>query len=315
LALRVAREIWTMEGRDGPFDIVEAPNFRGEGVFYSMRPGRIFGSRLSTPSALYADAGHGRFMPHWKLREGIERLQIRRSHYIISNSSANMDLVLGPCRASPRFDPVVIPHGIRLETPSARKPKARKPYVLSVTKFEPRKGVGHLIESFEAVASRFPDHELVIVGRDVRPWGVAGSWRRRYMEGASASLRSRIRIHDFVEERDLQGLYADCEVFVAPSLYESFGLVFLEAMRHERAVVGCRAGGVPEVVEDDVTGILVPPADSGALGEAICSLLADPDRRVEMGRAGRRRLEERFDRERMADESLEFYERILGGSG
>ncbi len=84
----------------------------------------------------------------------------------------------------------------------------------------------------------------------------------------------------------LSELYRECSLFVAPSLWESFGLVFLEAMAQGKAVVGTTAGGIPEVVEDGLTGLLVPPGDANALAGAVLSLIGDPDRCAAMGRAG-----------------------------
>ncbi len=319
-ARRVAREVWRLERSAGRFDVVEAPNFRGEGYFYSRRPGGVFGTRLSTPSREYGRLGGGAVADrikrlHWGLRDRLECAQIERSDYVISNSRANGQLVGAYCRSRPPREVVVIAHGIRVDAGPPPRRARQDRYILCVTKFEPRKGVEHLVRAFEEIAQAHADVTLVIVGRDTRRWGLFGSHRARCMAGVGAAARRRIEILDFVEEEELEALYAGCELFVAPSLYESFGLVFLEAMRHARPVVGCRAGGVPEVVEDGVTGILVAPGSPRDLAEAVGSLLSDPGAGRAMGEAGRRRLEELFDRERMASESLEFYEQMVAMHG
>jgi glycosyltransferase involved in cell wall biosynthesis len=79
-------------------------------------------------------------------------------------------------------------------------------------------------------------------------------------------------------------------------------------MNFGRAVVATAAGGIPEAVEDGVTGRVVPVKDPRALADALVDLLANPSRREAMGRAGRRRFEERFTVERMVDETLRVYE-------
>lgn len=81
-------------------------------------------------------------------------------------------------------------------------------------------------------------------------------------------------------------LYRDCDVFAAPSIYESFGLVYLEAMAHGKPAIGCLAGGVPEVVVDGATGLLIPPGDSAALARAILKLAQDEPLAEQMGAAG-----------------------------
>ena len=112
-------------------------------------------------------------------------------------------------------------------------------------------------------------------------------------------------------------------VFVCPSIYEPLGIVNLEAMACEAAVVATAVGGIPEVVEDGVTGLLVP-FEAGPGGEPVdrrCSppisprgvneLVADPSRARTMGRAGRARAVEHFGWSAAADETVRLYERLL----
>ena len=89
---------------------------------------------------------------------------------------------------------------------------------------------------------------------------------------------------------ELERQYAACDLFVAPSLYESFGLIYLEAMRFAKPVIGCRVGGIPEIVEDGRSGLLVAPGDAAALAKAIRDLLDSPERRATMGAYGERLL-------------------------
>jgi glycosyltransferase involved in cell wall biosynthesis len=101
------------------------------------------------------------------------------------------------------------------------------------------------------------------------------------------------------------------DVFVAPSLYESFGLVFLEAMRWGTPVVGTWAGAIPEIIEDGKTGLLVKPQSPGELADAIIQLLKDPARRRALGEMGRRRVETDFKVERMTRQVSELYQTVI----
>ena len=101
------------------------------------------------------------------------------------------------------------------------------------------------------------------------------------------------------------------DLFVAPSLYESFGLVFLEAMRWGTPVIGTTAGGIPEIVEDGESGVLVPPSQPCQLARAIVGLLRNEDRRRRLGDAGRRRVETIFTVDRMAQRAAELYARTV----
>jgi glycosyltransferase involved in cell wall biosynthesis len=111
----------------------------------------------------------------------------------------------------------------------------------------------------------------------------------------------------FVPHDELDRLYARAAVVVLPSHREGLPLSVLEAMAHGRPVVASAVGGIPELVEDGVTGLLVPAGDVGALRSALEGLLADPILRRRMGRAGRRRVAELCSRERVADATLSAY--------
>jgi hypothetical protein len=114
-----------------------------------------------------------------------------------------------------------------------------------------------------------------------------------------------------VSEEELNRLYQSCDLFVAPSLYESFGLVFLEAMNYAKPVVSCQAGGIPEVVEHGVTGLLIEPHAPKALAETILSLLNSPEKLREMGLAGRVRLKSHFSHLEMARRFAHIYRQTI----
>ena len=105
-------------------------------------------------------------------------------------------------------------------------------------------------------------------------------------------------------------ILATFDVFVFPSLEEALGTAVLEAMAAGKAVVASRVGGIPEAVVDQETGLLVPPADSGALAEAVRKLLQDPDLRRQMGERGRLRIEEQFSINRMLDKTADLYHNL-----
>jgi glycosyltransferase involved in cell wall biosynthesis len=101
---------------------------------------------------------------------------------------------------------------------------------------------------------------------------------------------------------------------VAPSLWENFPYSALEAMACGLPVVATRTGGLPEMIEDGETGLLVPPGDDGALAQAICSLLECEPRRAEMGLRARQRVEEAFAAGRVAADMARFYRIVEGMS-
>ena len=109
---------------------------------------------------------------------------------------------------------------------------------------------------------------------------------------SSVGMEGQVRFLGY--RRDVPDLLAHMDLVVMPSLRESFGIVALEAMAMKVPVVASRIGGLEEVVEHEKTGLLVPPGDAAALAEAIRGLADNPEKRRNMGKAGRQRVEQSF---------------------
>ena len=136
---------------------------------------------------------------------------------------------------------------------------------------------------------------------------------------------SIVWIPHIVPKDDIITIYTHAAVFVCPSVYEPFGIINLEAMACETAVVASAVGGIPEVVVDGETGLLVPfepaggdsfePADSGRferdLATAVQTLLDDPDRSAAMGRIGRQRAVDHFSWASIADQTVTLYRSLI----
>jgi starch synthase len=136
-------------------------------------------------------------------------------------------------------------------------------------------------------------------------------------------------IDRLLSQTELRAVLTAATTFVCPSVYEPLGIVNLEAMACETAVVATRTGGIPEVVEEGVTGLLVPfePRDDGSrdpldaerfardIAERVNELLSDPARARRMGEAGRARAIERFSWPAIASETAALYGSLLGGAG
>ena len=191
------------------------------------------------------------------------------------------------------------------------------PKVLFVGRLEKRKGVLDLFEAIPRVLARHPRATFVIAGSDNSRED--GFWVERrsdyptYFRDNYPEATPSVEFAGFVDEHRLEELYRACDLFVAPSLYESFGLIFLEAMNWARPVIGCAAGGPEEIVIDGKTGLLVPPADGERLAAAINELLGSPTRRREMGLAGRARLVKEYSHLAMARDFERLYRSLVGG--
>jgi glycosyltransferase involved in cell wall biosynthesis len=124
-------------------------------------------------------------------------------------------------------------------------------------------------------------------------------------------VAEQVRFLGFVEHDDMASHYQQADLFVLPSRRESFGLVLAEAMACGLPVVATTAGAIPEVVEDGVTGVLVPPNAADALANAVVSLLSDRPRSNAMGAAGAQRARERFTWNKVAQRVTDGYHSVL----
>src|SRR3954471_7626618 len=167
----------------------------------------------------------------------------------------------------------------------------------------PRKGIRFLLEAAAALKPQFPDLKIVLAGD--------GFERPELVRLASElGISSDVTFLGWVPNADLPQYYRAAAVSVIPSLEEGFGIPAAEAMGCEVAVVASDAGGLPEVVENGVTGLVVPRGDANALAQAIGSLLVDPQRRRRMGQAGRARALRLFDWDRSAEQFEEIYREV-----
>ncbi len=181
------------------------------------------------------------------------------------------------------------------------------PLLLCVARLDPQKGHPYLFAAMQEVCGQFPDARLVVVGGAQQGSEAYVAELRR--QAGQPEVAGKIVFAG--ERKDVPRLMAACDVFVLASLWEGFGLVFVEAMAAARPVVATRVSAVPEVVADGETGLLVPPEDVPALAGAIIRLCGDAAERRRMGRNGYQRVRERFTAGRMVDETLAVYEEAL----
>jgi glycosyltransferase involved in cell wall biosynthesis len=164
-----------------------------------------------------------------------------------------------------------------------------------------RKGYDLLLRALASLSGTTPPH-LVIAGSG--PEEAA-------LHNLAAELGLGGRVHFLGYHRDVADVHASCDIFCGPSRAEAFGLVFAEAGYFGRPVVATRVGGIPEVVRDGETGLLVPPDDIDALAGAIGRLAASPELRHRLGEAGRQRAESMFSATRMASVFAAEYVRLV----
>jgi glycogen synthase len=191
-----------------------------------------------------------------------------------------------------------------------------RPYVLFVGRITRQKGIIHLVHAIPEVD---PSMQIVLAAGAPDTPEIAREMEARIAD-VSARREGVVWIREMLPRPDVIQLYEHAAVFCCPSVYEPFGIINLEAMACETAVVASRVGGIPEVVVPEETGLLVdltlspgtfeptdPTAFSSGLAAAINRLAADPDLRARMGRQGRKRALDHFSWDAIAETTLSLY--------
>lgn len=230
-------------------------------------------------------------LPLWR------RLALRRASVVLAPSKDTASHVAEQQVPPERIR--VVPWALdpEFEAISANPPHGKLPQgypegrvILTVGRWlanERYKGMDTLITTLPRLLTRWPELQLVAVGEgDDRAW----------LEDLAEKNGVNRHVHFLggLSFADLVACYEACEMFALPSRGEGFGLVYLEAMAFGKPVIGGAHGGAPEVIEDGVTGYLVPHGDAPQLATSIETLLSDPALAQKMGARGRQRVERDF---------------------
>jgi phosphatidylinositol alpha-1,6-mannosyltransferase len=240
----------------------------------------------------------------WMPLPFLRRAALRRSDLVVAPSEYTLQHLITtqgvspakvrklPWSLGPEFTPGTAP--CQTHEAKANLPKGRT--ILTIGRWdagEAYKGVDHLIMAMPALILAVPDVRLVAIG---------GGTDLPRLERLSQEqgVASHVQFLAPMAPEALSRAYADAEIFALPSKGEGFGLVFLEAMSHGKPVIGGAHGGTPEVIEEGVSGYLVPYGAVAALRDRLLRLLSDESLRMEMGRRAYERVCSQFTYPRFA---------------
>jgi glycosyltransferase involved in cell wall biosynthesis len=181
----------------------------------------------------------------------------------------------------------------------------KRPLVGVVARLQPEKGVANFLKGVTRVAPHFPEAHFVVAGDGPL---------RQELVALAEDLNLSKRVHFLGFQSDASALMRSLDVLVVPSLTEGSPLVTLEAMTAGVPVVASAVGGIPDQIRHDKEGLLVPPGDTGAIGDALLTLLRDPDLARRLGHAGRRRTASEFSHATMVRQIEDVYRDVLGRS-
>lgn len=248
-----------------------------------------------SPQARTIIAAHG--VEVWRPLSALRRNALRRADIITGPSSDTIQKLVSIQHVSADrmrqlpwpLDPDFYELAHRPEIPRAPAEFPKGQIVLSVGRWaanERYKGADLLIQAVANLSYEFPELQLVLAGPgDDLP--------RLSRMANTADLQQRIHFLPELSRRELAGCYAAADIFALPSTGEGFGLVFLEAMAFGKPVIGTKIGGIPDIVEDRVEGLLIEPT-ADALSHALRKLLSSASCRSELGKRARQRVERDF---------------------
>lgn len=228
-----------------------------------------------------------------------ERQSARRARGVVTHSRAHRER-LGNLYGLSRIE--FIPHGIPI--PPSRAVEPGQPHVLSLGRLTTRKGGKTLLAAIPLILAAHPGTRFTIVGA-----GDDHPLVRDFQAAHPAT--GGVQFIEFASGEALEALYSVATVYASASVYESFGLTFVEAQARNIPVVGCATSAMNEIIVDRETGLLVAPSDPQSLADAVVRLLGDPALRERLGREGRRIAVEQYSADRMAGDIDAWYRRVL----
>lgn len=301
---QVTKRTWKAAHLKEKFDIIEATSNRGVayGVSTIRKRPPIF-TRVSTTMKQAFESYPKLPDLNYRLAARFEEHQIKKSDFLVTHTQNHANSVAQLLSFNPaRFQ--IIPHSIRRKEPatSFNSNKTDMIKILFVGRLEERKGFDVLVQAIPIVMDKSPAVVVHICGEG------------DLMQVAQTKLNrfsKKVFFHGYQSRASLDNFYSECDIFVAPSRYESFGLIYIEAMHFGKAIVACNSGGTPEVVKDHETGILVKPGDHLELANSILKLVKNSDLRKKLGTAGKSRLKDLFSLDHMIQSTVDHYCKAL----
>lgn len=296
------------------FNVVSAPiwDVEGAGLLAQSSEDRDFPVvlslhttwKLALPSKPEWTAGVEYFENHVKKIIRAELIALKRADFILANSRsivADIEDAYGLSIDPERI--AYVPHGISDMAETLKRDRTSESVnkiikILFVGRLEKRKGIDVLTSSIPALMEKFSNIQVDIVGSGGDNAETAG------VQDLQFRYPGRVFHRGFVDEQKLERYYAEADLFVAPSEYESFGLILIEAMRAGVPCIATRVGGMQEIVQDGHNGCLIDVNDAAGFSAAVERLCIDRGARLQMGLFARQTYEQRYTVDVMC-ESLE----------
>lgn len=301
--------------RENQFDVVEAPEHLAEGLFPAMTKICPLVVRLHTPHSKFVQEGYHNLVPSFDLHmvSNLERTAMLEADVLSSPSLDLARYVAADCGYKLE-DIQIVRNPVDAEIFSPEGPRAipadnERPVVFFAGRLEERKGIYDLVSAIPLVLKTCPKARFVFVGADTNT--------ARGERSVLAELQDQLRASNSLAAANFVGkvplsemadYYRSADICVVPSLYDNAPYTVLEAMACGKPMVGSSAGGVPEYIVHDETGLIVPTGNAEELAKAISTLLSNKEMRLAFGNNSRRRIMNSFERSLIARDAVKTYE-------
>lgn len=287
-------------------DIIESTDARAEGFWYYFWHGRPpLVIKLHTSETLVFKLNHEPVSMDIKLLRKLEESWLLRADLITGVSRAIAELTVKYYKINNGHIPVIPnPVNVDLFTPSYERNSGLN--VLYAGRLEFRKGVHVLMRAIPLILRRFPEATFTFAGADC---GMNSYLLKKIKE---YDCEKSVRLVEHLQRPELVEYYRRSAVVVVPSLWENFPYVCLEAMSCGKPVIASRTGGISEMVEDGIDGILVSPGSVHELAQKVIGLLSDEKLRLKLGSKARENVIYKFSPRAVAEKTLAAYETVRG---
>ena len=291
-------------------DIAEAGETRAES-YYVVRSGIVpLVVKLHTPSFLLRTINKDPVNIDRFLWEWFEKFTIKNCAAITSCSASLASIVAKKYRMPLRRIKVINnPVDMNIFVPKNGDNYDKT--VLYCGRLEIRKGVHTLARAIPIILQKIPDVKFVFVGHN--PTSPSQNIVKEELLNIlqTKGIRGQVKFLDRIKRDQLIDYYQKCSVCVVPSVWENFPYTCLEPMSCAKAVVASRTGGIPEIIEDGISGLLFNPSDEKELAKKVTWLFERPDRLKTFGKNARVKIENSFHKDIIVKKTLDFYKRIL----
>lgn len=289
------------------FDIIEGPLWDGECFAYNKDLNIPLVVRLQTPIFKSRDIlGQSSS----EILEYIERIPLEKASLIASISQDVSKLIIDKYKIDPKKI-IYSPLGIPLPTIKKVFFKKNSYKLLYVSRLEKRKGTQEFIEALPKIFKQNDKIEVDIIGKDYNQAPGGTSYYNFFKQTVPPRYQSQVKFHGFLTDQRRQSFYNNCDVFILPSRYESFGLVYLEAMAFGKPVIGTKIGGIPEIIEDDYSGLLIDVNNPKQIAQSVLRLFSDDNLRKRLGSNAFKIVKSKFTVEQMIQNSLQVYQKAI----